>query len=318
MKRLWPVGERRVRTAAASTRRRPAYLRARARTGVLFASPAVFLMALFLVGPILGALALSTTDFNVYAIGDWFRASFVGLQNYWALGDDPLFWTTLRNTLYFVVIAVPLSISLSLLVALLLNSPRLRLKGLFRLCYFLPVITTTAAMAVVWRWVLNYRFGMVNWLLGYVGIDGPAWLADPRWAMLAVISMVIWRGLGFNMLIFLAGLQGIPKTYYEAAKLDGAGTWALFRHITVPLLKPTTFFVTIITLIGYIQLFEEPFIMTEGGPLNATLSMAMYIYRLAFRFFHLGYASSVAYVLFAIVLIATLLRMKLGRADVEY
>jgi len=297
---------------------RPGYLRARARTGALFVSPALALFALFLVGPILGALVLSFTDFNVYAIKDWFRASFIGLGNYGELSRDPLFWISLRNTFYCTAITVPSTIVVSLLVALLLNSEKLKLRGFYRLLYFLPVITNTAAMAVVWRWIFNYRFGLANWLLSLVGIHGPNWLGDPAWAIPSIAAMVIWRGVGFNMIIFLAGLQGIPKYFYEAAAIDGANVWQAFRHITLPLLRPTTFLVTIMTLIGHIQLFEEPFIMTEGGPLNASLSVAMYIYRLGFRFFRLGYASSLAYVLFFIIFAITLIRMKVGKNAFEY
>ena len=294
-------------------------MRARARVGVLFVSPALTLFYLFLVGPILGALILSFTNFNVYAIGNWLRASFVGISNYRELlFEDPLFWVSLRNTFYCVSITVPATIAFSLLAALLLNSKRLRGKAFFRLLYFLPVVTNTAAMAVVWRWLFNYRFGLVNGLLSLLGIKGPNWLGDPAWAIPAIAAMVIWRGIGFNMLIFLAGLQGIPNYLYEAAAIDGANTWAMFRYITLPLLRPTTLLVTVMTLIGHIQLFEEPFIMTGGGPLNATLSVAMYIYRLGFRFFRLGYASSLAYVLFLIIFVVTLIRMKIGRSTFDY
>jgi len=270
------------------------------------------------MGPIIGALVLSFTDFNVRAIKNWLSASFIGLNNYRSLIHDPLFWISLRNTFYCVAITVPLTIIISLTVALLLNSKRLKLKSLFRLLYFLPVITTTAAMAVVWRWIFNYRFGLANWLLSLIGIHGPNWLGDPAWAIPAIAAMVIWRGVGFNMVIFLAGLQGIPSHFYEAAAIDGANAWQMFRYITLPLLRPTTFFVTIMTLIGHVQLFEEPFIMTEGGPLNATLSVAMYIYRLGFRFFRLGYASSLAYVLFVIILMITLIRIKVGQSEFGY
>ena len=199
-----------------------------------------------------------------------------------------------------------------------MNSKRLRGKAFFRLLYFLPVVTNTAAMAVVWRWLFNYRFGLVNGLLSLLGIKGPNWLGDPAWAIPAIAAMVIWRGIGFNMLIFLAGLQGIPNYLYEAAAIDGANTWAMFRYITLPLLRPTTLLVTVMTLLGHIQLFEEAFIMTGGGPLNATLSVAMYIYRLGFRFFRLGYASSLAYVLFLIIFVVTLIRMKIGRSTFDY
>lgn len=286
--------------------------------GWLFISPAIISLGLFLALPLFASFGLSLTDFNVFAVRDWGRASFIGLANYQALFRDPLFWISLRNTLYFAIVAVPLSIAASLTIALLLNRKDVKMKRFFRLGYFLPVITTTAAVAVVWRWVLNPRFGIVNWLLSLVGIEGPAWLADPRWAMPALIAMVIWRGLGWNMIIFLAGLQGIPKHYYEAAQIDGANGWQLLWHITVPLLRPTMFFVTIMTIIGYLQFFEEPFIMTDGGPLNATISVVLYIYRQGFRFFNLGYASALAYVLFMIIITITLLRIWVGRTSSEY
>jgi multiple sugar transport system permease protein len=312
------VGSKSTKACYVAQPHRPRYIRTRAKVGLLFVSPAIILFALFLAGPIIGALTLSFTDFNVYAIKNWLRASFIGIENYKSLIHDPLFWISLRNTFYCAAISVPSTIVISLLVALFLNSKLIRLKSFFRLLYFLPVITNTAAMAVVWRWIFNYRFGLANWVLGLFGISGPNWLGDPAWAIPAVAAMVVWRGVGFNMVIFLAGLQGIPSYLYEAAAIDGASAWHMFRYITLPLLRPTTFFVTIMVLIGHIQLFEEPFIMTDGGPLNATLSVAMYIYRLGFRFFRLGYASSLAYVLFFIVLVITLIRMKAGQREFSY
>ena len=189
---------------------------------------------------------------------------------------------------------------------------------MFRVGYYLPSITTTVAIAVVWKWVLNPRYGILNWVLSFLGITGPSWLGDPKWAMPAIIMLVVWKGLGYNMIIFLAGLQNIPEHLYEAAQIDGANRIKQLVYITIPLLRPTTFFVTVMTTIGYLQLFAEPYMLTDGGPLNSTLSIVLYMYRHGFKFFNLGYASAIAYVLFAIIFIATLFQMKLRDKEIQY
>jgi multiple sugar transport system permease protein len=203
-------------------------------------------------------------------------------------------------------------------LAVLLNSPLNRAKDLFRIGYYLPSITETVAIAVVWRWVLNSRYGILKQALEMVGLQSPNWLGDPAWAMPAIIMMAVWKGLGHNALIFLAGLQSIPSTVYEAAQIDGANGWEQFRFITLPLLAPTTFFVGTMTLIGYLQLFAEPYTLTDGGPLDATLSIVLYMYRHGFKFFNLGYASAMAYVLFGLIFVATLLTMRRKGEEVTF
>jgi multiple sugar transport system permease protein len=289
-----------------------------ARVAYMFLAPALILMMVFVVVPVAASFVISLTDFNIFALADWSNARFIGVDNYIRLFQDELFWKALRNTLYFVAVGVPLAIGLALILAVLLNSPLNRAKDLFRVGYYLPSITETVAIAVVWRWVLNPRYGILKRALEIFGLQSPNWLGDPRWAMPAIIMMAVWKGLGHNALIFLAGLQSIPSTVYEAAEIDGANGWEQFRFVTLPLLAPTTFFVAIMTLIGYLQLFAEPYTLTDGGPLDATLSIVLYMYRHGFKFFNLGYASAMAYVLFALIFVATLLSMKSRAEEVTY
>jgi multiple sugar transport system permease protein len=270
-------------------------------------------LLVFLVIPIFASFALSVTDFDVYALTDWSRARFVGLSNFQELLSDPLFWRSLLNTLYCLVVAMPLTVAISLGVAMLINREKTRFKGLFRVVYFLPFVTNTVAIAVVWSWILNMHYGVLNWFLGLFGIAGPNWLGDPTFAMSSIIMLVVWKAIGYNMILFIAGLQNIPDFLYEAAELDGASGWQKFVHITIPMLRPTMLFVTIMMLIGYLQLFEEPYMLTEGGPLNSTLSVVLYLYRQGFRFFELGYASALAVALFLIIITITLIRMRLSK-----
>lgn len=290
----------------------------RARVAYMFLAPALILMTVFVVVPVAASFVMSLTDFNIRALANWGNARFIGLGNYVRLFGDELFWKALGNTLYFVGVGVPLAITLSLLLAALLNSPLNCAKHLFRIGYYLPSITETVAIAVVWRWVLNPRYGILKQALEMIGLQCPNWLGDPNWAMPAIIMMAVWKGLGHNALIFLAGLQSIPSTVYEAAQIDGANGWEQFRFITLPLLGPTTFFVGTMTLIGYLQLFAEPYTLTDGGPLDATLSIVLYMYRHGFKFFNLGYASAMAYVLFGLIFAATLISMKRKGEEVTY
>ncbi len=283
--------------------------------GWAFAAPFVILFLLFLAFPIGASLALSFTSFGLRDLQNPVGATFVGLGNYADLLGDPKFWKSLLNTAYFVVIGVPVTLAIGLLIANALNSGVNRLKTVFRVGYYLPVITSIVAIAVVWRFLLNPDVGLVNMLLKAVGIDGPAWLANPVTAMPSIIAMGVWRNLGFAMIVFLAGLQAIPKTLYEAGSIDGAGRWQAFRFITLPMLRPTILFMTVITTIGYLQLFEEPFVMTGGGPLDSTLSVTMYMYQQGFTFFHQGFASAIAYVLFLIVAFVAFLQFKFLRSD---
>ena len=279
-----------------------------------FVAPALLVIFIFFFVPVAAALLLSFTDFDIYALGNLEYLRFVGLGNYLRLIQDPLFWIALRNTLYFVLIGGPLSIGVSLGAALLLNSKLVRFKGVFRSALFMPVVTTLVAVAVVWRYLYHPRYGLLNYGLGLIGGVGPIdWLGDPTWAMPAIILMAVWKNFGFNMIIFIASLQSIPQHLYEAARIDGADAWRQFRHVTLPLLGPTFIFVTLITLIGYFQLFAEPYVMTQGGPAHSTLSIVLFMYEQGFRWWDLGYAAAVAFVLFLIILAATFLQLKLQK-----
>lgn len=284
-------------------------------TGWAFAVPFMILFSLFLAFPIIASFLLSFTSFGLRDLQNPVGTTFVGLQNYVNLFSDAKFWKSLFNTFYFVVVGVPVTLAIGLLIANALNRGITRFRTTFRVGYYLPVITSIVAIAVVWRFLLNPDVGLINMGLGALGIDGPAWLADPAMAMPSIIAMAVWRNLGFAMIVFLAGMQAIPASLYEAASIDGAGRWQSFRSITVPLLRPTILFMTVITTIGYLQLFEEPFVMTAGGPLDATLSVTMYMYQQGFTFFHQGYASAIAYVLFLIVAIIAFLQFRFLRSD---
>jgi multiple sugar transport system permease protein len=280
-----------------------------------FALPFVLVFTIFLAGPIVASLVLSFTDFGLRDLRNPLGTDFVGLANYQALLEDPKFHKAMLNTAYFVIVGVPLTLVLGLALALALDRGIRRFRTLFRVGYYLPVVTSIVAIAVVWRFLLNPDQGLINLLLAQVGIDGPSWLADPMLAMPSIIAMAAWRNLGLAMIVFLAGLQTIPAQLYEAAAIDGAGRWAAFRNVTLPLLRPTILFLVVITTIGYLQLFEEPFVMTEGGPLDQTLSISMYMYQQGFKFFNQGYAAAIAWILFILVAIVAVVQIRLLRSE---
>ena len=269
--------------------------------GWMFAGPALLVIALFFALPVLAALALSVTDFDIYALADLNNLRFVGFDNYLGLLQNPLFWKALGNTLYFVVIGVPLSIAMSLGAALLLHSKLGRFKPFFRTAFFAPVVTTVVAVAVIWRYLFHTRYGLVNWGLSGVGIDPIDWLGDPNWAMPTIIAFAVWKNFGYNMIIFLSGLQAIPEDLYEAARIDGASAWRQFRHVTLPMLGPVLLLVGILTMAGYFQLFAEPYVMTQGGPLESTVSVLYLMYEQGFKWWNLGMASAVAFILFVLM-----------------
>ena len=273
--------------------------------GWMFAAPALTVIGLFFGLPVLAALALSLTDFDIYALADPHNLRFVGIDNYVGLLQNPLFWKTLGNTLYFVVVGVPLSVALSLGAALLLHSKLGRLKPFFRTAFFAPVVTTVVAVAVIWRYLFHTKYGLVNWGLSSLGIDAIDWLGDPHWAMPTIILFAVWKNFGYNMIIFLAGLQSIPEDLYEAARIDGAGTWKQFRHVTLPMLGPVLLLVSILTMAGYFQLFAEPYVMTQGGPLESTKSVLYLMYEEGFKWWNLGNASAVAFLLFVLMVATT-------------
>jgi multiple sugar transport system permease protein len=281
--------------------------------GWLFAGPALSVIALFFGVPVLAALALSLTDFDIYALADLDNLRFVGLHNYWALLHNPLFWQALGNTFYFVLVGVPLSIATSLAAALLLHSRLGRFKPLFRTAYFAPVVTTVVAVAVIWRYLFHTKYGLVNWALSGLGIERIDWLGDPHWAMPTIILFAVWKNFGYNMIIFLAGLQAIPEDLYEAARIDGASPWRQFRHVTLPMLGPVLLVVGILTLAGYFQLFAEPYVMTQGGPLQSTVSVLYLMYEEGFKWWNLGNASAVAFLLFLLIFAVTLVQMRVAR-----
>ena len=288
-------------------------MRIRWHPAYAFVAPALGLLAVFFLLPTVAALVLSFTDFDVYAVADSSRLRLVGLDNYVRLLHDARFWTALRNTVWFVLVAGPASIAVSLAAALLVDAKVVRGRAIFRTILFLPVVTTLVAVAVVWRYLYHPRYGLLNQLLGAVGIAPVDWLGDPAWALPALALLAVWKNFGFNMLIFLAGLQAIPERLSEAARLDGANRWQELWHVTVPMLAPTFVFVGVITTIGYLQLFAEPYVMTQGGPANSTLSVVLLMYEEGFRWWNLGYGAAVAFVLFALILTVSLVQLWLQR-----
>ncbi|KAA0227606.1 sugar ABC transporter permease [candidate division KSB1 bacterium] len=283
------------------------------RAAYFFLAPALIPIFVFFFVPALAAFLLSFTDFDIYSLGNFEYARFVGLKNYRQLLDDPLFWKSMANTFYYVLIGGPLSIAASLGTALLLNSKLVRFRSFFQTVYFAPVVTTLVAVAVVWRFLYHPRFGLLNYALSFFGIAPIDWLGDPVWAMPAIILMSIWKNFGYNMIIFVAGLQNIPTQLYEAARMDGADTWQQFKSITLPMLAPTTVFVSIIAMIGNFQLFTEPYVMTQGGPVNSTLSIVLLMYQQGFRWWNLGYSAAIAFVLFGVILLGSLIQSRLQK-----
>ncbi len=278
-----------------------------------FVAPALLVLAVFFFIPVLAAFAMSLTDFDLYALGDLSNLRVIGLRNYGQLLVDPLFWKALGNTFYFVLLGVPLSIGASLGAALLVNSKLARFRNFFRTVYFAPVVTTLVAVAVVWRYIFHTRYGFLNYVLSWVGIDPIDWMGEPRWAMPAIVILAVWKNFGYNMIILLAALQSIPDDLYEAARIDGASGWQLFRHVTLPGLAPVLTLVSILTIAGYFQLFAEPYVMTEGGPLQSTMSVLYFMYEEGFKWWSLGRASAVAFLLFVIMFAITLLQLSVSR-----
>ena len=281
--------------------------------GWMFAAPALLLIGLFFFVPVIAGLVLSLTDFDIYAIASPDTARFVGLANFATVLSDPVFWTALRNTLFFVLVGGPLTVAVSLAAALLVNSRLARAPGFFRSLYFTPVVTTLVAMSVVFRYLYHPHYGLLNHVLGLIGIAPIDWLGDPRFAMPAIVLLNVWRKFGYNMLILLAGLRAIPDELYEAAALDGARWWAQFRHVTLPNLAPTFLFVSVMTMIEQFQLFAEPYVMTQGGPLKSTTSIVLLMYEEGFRWWRMGHAAAIAFILFVIMLVATLVQLRLQR-----
>ncbi len=277
----------------------------------IFIAPAVLGLLIFYLGPMIASFVLSFTDYDLLTAPEW-----VGTQNYRDLWNDELFWTSVRVTAIYSFVSVPLVLALALVLAVLLNQ---RFPGvtLFRSIYYLPTVMSGVAVAMLWSWIFNADFGLLNLALDKAGIRGPGWLIDDRWALPALILTSLWTA-GGSMLIFLAGLQTIPEDLYEAAELDGAGRWSRFRTVTVPLISHVTFFNLVLGLIGALQVFTEAWVMTQGGPNNATLLLSVHLYRNAFEYLKMGYASAIAWVMFMIVLVLTLFVFRSAPLWVHY
>jgi len=283
-----------------------------------FIAPAMVLLIAFGVLPIAVALLVSFTDMNLAGLGNWSRIQFIGIDNYVKLFADPAFWQSLGNTAFFAVLGVPSVIVLSLVIALALNRSQNRFFRALRSFYFVPAITAIVAIALVWGYLYNTQFGLFNYLLSLVGLPPVQWLSDPVVVKFSVAAVAIWRGLGLNVIIFLAALQGVPKEYLEAASIDGAGSIRRTWSIVIPLLRFAIFFVTITTVIAWLQFFDEPFVLTKGGPLGASTSIALFLYQKGFSSSQFGYASAGSVVLFVIIAVITLIQLRARRADVDY
>lgn len=278
--------------------------------GMLFTAPPVILFLVFTLFPMVMAIALSFTDYDIIN-----APRFIGLKNFKRIAQDQFFWISLKNTLYYTVLYVPSGLLLSLGAALFLNSEK-RMVGLFRTLFYLPVLSSSVATATLWFWILNPQLGLLNGFLRIFGIDGPAWLYDSKLAMISIVMMSLWAGFGGNMMIFLSGLKGIPLIYYEAAKVEGASRFQMFRWITMPSLTKTTFLVSTMLIIGTLQVFDQAFVLTKGGPGNATITLVYYIYNNGFNNLKMGYASSISLVLFLIILGMTIINQRINKADI--
>jgi multiple sugar transport system permease protein len=282
------------------------------RAAWVLALPFCVLFLAFTAWPVLQSLFMSFTDTKARDLRTPFSVDVIGLDNYAKALSDPVFRRAALNTAYFVLVGMPLTLVIALAAALALDKGITRLRGLFRLGFYTPVITSIVAVAVVWRFLLQEPGGLINTVLGWFGIAGPNWLGDPSWSMPGLIMMAAWRNFGTAMIIFLAGLQAVPAELHEAAAIDGANAWKRFRHVTLPLLRPTLLFVMVTTAIGYLQFFEEPFVMTKGGPLNSTISLSYYTYN-QFGYGNYGLASAMSYLIFVVIAIVTAIQFRLLR-----
>lgn len=279
------------------------------RMGRLFVAPPVILFLLFTLLPMIMAIGLSFTKYDVIN-----PPRLVGLANFRKMIKDEFFWIALKNTCVYTVMYVPAGLLLSLGAAMFLNADQ-KMVGLFRTLFYLPVLSSTVATATLWFWILNPQLGLLNGILELFGISGKAWLYDSKLAMFSIVLMSLWAGFGGNMMIFLAGLKGIPPIYYEAAKIEGASKWQMFTKITMPSITKTTFLVSTMLIIGTFQVFDQAFVLTKGGPGNATITIVYYIYNNGFKNLDMGYASSISLVLFAIILVMTVINSKINKAD---
>ncbi len=275
--------------------------------GWLFVAPPVILFFLFTLVPLVMAVVFSFTSYDIIN-----APKFIGLKNFQRIGGDEFFWLAMRNTATYTLMYVPLGLILSLSVALFLNAKR-KFVGLFRTLFYLPVLSSAVANATMWFWIYNPKMGLLNGLLAAFGIVGPSWLNDTRTAMVAIVIMNLWAGFAGNMMIFLAALKGVPSTYHEAAVIDGASRWQRFRYITVPAIQKTTLFVSTMLVIGTFQVFDAAYVLTQGGPGNATITAVYSIYNRAFKDLKMGYASAQSLLLFGIIMVFSVINMRLNR-----
>ena len=280
------------------------------RMGQLFVAPPVILFLMFTLVPMIMAIGMSFTKYDVIN-----PPSFIGLANFKKILRDEFFWIAMKNTCVYTLMYVPLGLLLSLGAALFLNSNQ-KFVSVFRTLFYLPVLSSTVATATLWFWILNPQLGLLNGILKIFGIPNQAWLYDSRLAMISIVMMSLWAGFGGNMMIFLAGLKGISPVYYEAAKIEGASRWQMFSKITMPSITKTTFLVSTMLIIGTFQVFDQAYVLTKGGPGNATITLVYYIYNNGFKNLNMGYASSISLVLFVIILLMTLLNTKINKADI--
>jgi multiple sugar transport system permease protein len=283
------------------------------RTAWLFAAPVLAIIMLVFVVPTALAMALSVTDYSVYALAGWQNLRFVGLGNFIDLLTTPLFWRALWNTLLFAGLGVPMAVGTSLAVALLLNDATVRWKPLWRVLLFAPYVTSVVATAVVWRFLFNERYGLINRVMGAFGIPSVDWLGNPHSSIPAILIFVTWKIFGYNMVVFTAALSAVPGELMEAARLDGAGAWGRFRHVTLPAIGPTLLLAAVMSVAGFLQIFAEPYVMTLGGPAQSTTTILFFMFEEGFKWWNLGQASAVAFVLFLMILAVTLVQARIGR-----
>lgn len=284
-----------------------------ARAGWAMSAPALAAILAFFAVPAMGSLFLSFTDFDIYALADLGNLRFVGFQNYERLVANPLFWKAMTNSLLFVVIGTPFIATLSLVAAMLINSRWLKWRPVWRVALFAPYVTTLVATAVVWRYLLHTRYGLVNYLLSLVGIAPIDWLGSPTASLPAILIFVGWKTFGYNMIIFLAALQTVPRDLDEAARIDGAGWFTRLRHVTLPAIAPTVLLVSVLTVASMFQLFAEPYVMTQGGPAQSTVTILYFMYEEGFKWWNLGSGAAVAFLLFLCILAVTLVQLRLAR-----
>lgn len=284
-----------------------------ARAGWAMSSPALAAILLFFVLPALASLVLSFTDFDIYALADIGNLRFVGFQNYERLTQNPLFWKAMTNTLLFVAVGTPFIVALSLCAAMLVNSRWLKWRPAWRVALFAPYVTTLVATAVVWRYLLHTRYGLLNYLLSFFGVPPIDWLGSPTASLPAILLFVGWKTFGYNMIIFLAALQTVPRELDEAARIDGAGWFARLRHVVLPAIGPTLLLVSVLTVAGMFQLFAEPYVMTQGGPAQSTVTILYFMYEEGFKWWNLGSGAAVAFLLFLCILAVTLVQLRLAK-----